>query len=116
MLRISYYATASTDSAAYIIGGETYSDGYEYVSTIGEYKNNKWTKFGDLSKARKYSSAIFHNGEYIIVGGRVLVEGKSVIDSNKVLGFNSHAAKNFKNNQFYVIIFFADASLNPRWN
>ena len=70
VFRIYKYATASTDSAAYIIGGETYSSIFsnEYVSTIGEYKNNKWTKFGDLSKARYYSSAIVHNGEYIIVG------------------------------------------------
>ena len=61
------YATASTDSAAYIIGG--HGTGYQSVSTIAEYKNNKWRKFGDLSKARRGSSAIFHNGEYIIVGG-----------------------------------------------
>ena len=67
MFRICWYATASTDSAAYIIGGYGYSG---YVSTIAEYKNNKWRKFGDLSKARDDSSAIFHNGEYIIVGGQ----------------------------------------------
>ena len=67
MFRIWNYATASTDSAAYIIGG---SDGwYSYVSTIAEYKNNKWRKFGDLTKKRINSSAIFFNGEYIIVGG-----------------------------------------------
>ena len=72
MLRIYSYATASTDSAAYIIGG---SNG-GYVSTIAEYKNNKWRKFGDLSKARHYSSAIFHNGEYIIVGGYVEDRGR----------------------------------------
>ena len=68
MFRISGYATASTDSAAYIIGG--YYD-WSYFSTIAEYKNNKWRKFGDLSKARSSSSAIFHNEEYIIVGGNV---------------------------------------------
>ena len=65
MFRISNYATASTDSAAYIIGGNG------YVSTIAEYKNNKWRKFGDLTKKRKFSSAIFYNGEYIVVGGYV---------------------------------------------
>ena len=67
MFRIIQYATASTDSAAYIIGG--YGGGY--VSTIAEYKNNKWRKFGDLTKKRHSSSAIFYNGEYIIVGGVV---------------------------------------------
>ena len=65
MFRISNYATASTDSAAYIIGGNG------YVSTIAEYKNNKWRKFGDLTKGKAYSSAIFFNGEYIIVGGEI---------------------------------------------
>ena len=70
MFRISGYATASTDSAAYIIGG---IDGdWNSVSTIAEYKNNKWKKFGDLTKTRWSSSAIFFNGEYIIVGGYVL--------------------------------------------
>ena len=66
MFRISHYATASTDSAAYIIGGW---NGDSRVSTIAEYKNNNWRKFGDLSKARYSSSAISFNGEYIIVGG-----------------------------------------------
>ena len=65
MFRIWGYATASTDSAAYIIGG--YGD--DYVSTIAEYKNNKWRKFGDLTKKRGISSAIFFNGEYTIFGG-----------------------------------------------
>ena len=69
MLRIYAYATASTDSAAYIIGGY---DGYgSYVSTIAEYKNNQWRKFGDLTKPKDSSSAILYNGEYIIVGGGV---------------------------------------------
>ena len=73
MFRIYGYATASTDSAAYIIGGYSYPN---YVSTIGEYKNNKWRKFGDLTKKRGYSSAIFYNGEYIIVGGDVDPSGR----------------------------------------
>ena len=72
MLRICSYATASTDSAAYIIGG--YGD--DHVSTIAEYKNNKWRKFGDLTKKRNYSSAIFYNGEFIVVGGYVEDDGR----------------------------------------
>ena len=69
MLRISNYATASTDSAAYIIGGRNGS--WEYVSTIAEYKNNKWRKIGNLNEPKSKLSAIFNNGEYIVVGGRV---------------------------------------------
>ena len=65
ILRISDYATASTDSAAYIIGG--YGGGY--ISTIAQFKNNKWLKIGDLNEKKHYLSAIFRDGEYLIVGG-----------------------------------------------
>ena len=64
--RIYAYATASTDSAAYIIGGRG-SDGR--ISTIGQYKNNKWLNIGDLKEKKSSLSATFHNGEYLIVGG-----------------------------------------------
>ena len=66
MLRISSYATASTDSAAYVIGGY---NGFENVSTIAEYKNNKWRKIGELNEPKSALSAISYNGEYIVVGG-----------------------------------------------
>ena len=66
MLRISYYATASTDSAAYMIGGHDVSHG---VSTIAQFKNNKWLKIGYLNERKSSLSAIFHDGEYLIVGG-----------------------------------------------
>ena len=69
MFRIYGYATASTDSAAYIIGG--YIGGGERVSTIAEYKNNKWRKIGNLNEPKSFLSAIFNNGEYIVVGGSV---------------------------------------------
>ena len=68
LLRISHYATASTDSAAYIIGGYK---GDDYVSTIAEYKNNKWRAIGNLNEPKSSLSAIFNNGEYIVVGGNV---------------------------------------------
>ena len=68
MFRISQYATASTDSAAYIIGG---LNGSRYVSTIAEYKNNKWREIGNLNESKYRLSAIFNNGEYIVVGGEV---------------------------------------------
>ena len=68
MLRISNYATASTDTAAYIIGGY---NGDEKVSTIAEYKNNKWRTIGNLNEPKSSLSVIFDNGEYIVVGGNV---------------------------------------------
>ena len=68
MFRIYKYATASTDSAAYIIGGY---DGDDYVSTIAQYKNNKWRRIGNLNEPKSGPSVIFNNGEYIVVGGYV---------------------------------------------
>ena len=69
LLRISHYATASTDSAAYIIGG--FNQNYDIVSTIAEYKNNNWREIGYLNEPKYALSAIFNNGEYIVVGGNV---------------------------------------------
>ena len=71
MLRISNYATASTDSAAYIIGGYGGCIGVEKVSTIAEYKNNKWRKIGNLNEPKTHLSAIFNNEEHIVLGGWV---------------------------------------------
>ena len=66
ILRISNYATASTDSAAYIIGGTV---GRESISTIAQFKNNQWLEIGGLKERKDELSAIFHDGEYLIVGG-----------------------------------------------
>ena len=68
MFRISHYATASTNIAAYIIGGY---DGSNQVSTIAEFKNNNWQNIGNLKEPKEGLSAIFHDGEHMIVGGRV---------------------------------------------
>ena len=67
MLSIYGYATASTDIAAYILGG--HDDNDNAVSTIAEYRNDKWTKYGDLRSKRYRASAIFLNGEHLIIGG-----------------------------------------------
>ena len=42
---------------------------YNGVSTIAEYRNDKWTKFGDLRTKRYRASTILINGEHIIIGG-----------------------------------------------
>ena len=67
MLRISHYATAATDSAAYIIGGSSWRQ--ETVSTIAEYMNSQWREIGNLHEPKYSLSAIFMNEEYIVVGG-----------------------------------------------
>ena len=66
ILRISNYGTASTDSAAYIIGGY---GGDGRISTIAQFQNNEWQKIGDLKEVKSDTSAIVHNGEYLIIGG-----------------------------------------------
>ena len=66
IFRIAQYATASTDTAAFILGGH---DGEDRISTIAEYKNNEWSKIGDLNGAKSSLSAILHNEEYLVVGG-----------------------------------------------
>ena len=71
IFRISHYATASTDTATFILGGlggSLWGD-YERISTIAEYKNNEWSKIGDLNGAKSGTSAILHNEEYLVVGG-----------------------------------------------
>ena len=67
MLSIYGYTTASTDIAAYILGGNDDCD--KKVSTIAEYRNDKWTKYGDLRSKRYRASTLFLNGEHIIFGG-----------------------------------------------
>ena len=67
ILRIWGYATASTDSAAYIVGGYSYK--YGRVSIIAQFKNNQWLKIGDLNENKYNLAAICQNGETFIVGG-----------------------------------------------
>ena len=69
LFRIYAYSTAATDTAAYIIGGRI-GDTY-WLSTIAEFKNNKWRKFGNLTTARRLHSSISFGGETIILGGDV---------------------------------------------
>ena len=80
MLRISHYATASTDSAAYIIGGWN----GDYVSTIAEYKNNKWRKIGNLNEPKIYPSAIFNNGKHIVIDSRLGIPGPGALVSSRL--------------------------------
>ena len=65
MLRISNYATASTNTAAYIIGGF----GSKPVSTIAEFPNGQWRDTGNLNEPKSSLSSIFYGGQYMVVGG-----------------------------------------------
>ena len=70
MLRIFCYSTASTETAAYFIGGEDI--GEKYISTIAEFKDDEWRKIGDLAKARSSPSSISIGDETVILGGIAL--------------------------------------------
>ena len=60
---ISYYSTAATSDAAYIIGG------YPYYSTIAEFKDNQWRKLGDLEQQRYGHGSISDGLRTMVVGG-----------------------------------------------
>ena len=70
MFRIFCYSTASTETAAYFIGGEDV--GGHYFSTIAEFKDDEWRKVGDLAKARSSPSSISIGDETVILGGYAL--------------------------------------------
>ena len=57
------YSTASTDDAAYIIGGA------DIYNTIAEYRNNQWRNLGSLTKGRFYHGSITIGQETMIIGG-----------------------------------------------
>ena len=70
IFRISNYGKASTDFAAYILGGfigPTYPNWR--TSTIAQFQNNEWRKIGDLREVKSDTYAILHDGEYWIIGG-----------------------------------------------
>ena len=69
IFRISNYGTASTDSAAYILGGYYDLNGNQRTSTIAQFQNNEWQKIGELNEVKSDSSAVLHDGEYLIIGG-----------------------------------------------
>ena len=57
------YSTASTDVAAFIIGG------VDVYDTIAEFRNNQWRILGFLTKGRRYHGSITVGQETMIIGG-----------------------------------------------
>ena len=61
------YSTASTDDAAYIIGGH---DVYNTcIDTIAEFRNNQWRNLGSLTRGRYGHGSITIGQETMIIGG-----------------------------------------------
>ena len=64
------YSTASTDDAAYIIGGENGGDGRPGdQKTIAEFRNNQWRNLGSLTTGRRYHGSITNGRDTMIIGG-----------------------------------------------
>ena len=76
ILSISGYSTASTEDAAYIIGGHAFSSSTDfyaessYVNTIAEFKNDQWRQLGNpLSLGRRYHGSITVGDQTMVIGG-----------------------------------------------
>ena len=63
--RISHYAVASTDNAAFIIGGY----GTDRLDIIAKFQDNHWTRYGSLKAVRNYHGTITSGDQTMIIGG-----------------------------------------------
>lgn len=66
--RVYYYSTGTTIDAAYIIGGYQGSD---FSTTIARFKDNAWSKAGDLTQGRQYHGSLSVGDRTMVIGGRV---------------------------------------------
>ena len=67
ILRISYYATSSTENSVYIIGG--YIASPSSTPIIAEYQNDEWHNVGNLKQARIGHGAITSGSLTMVIGG-----------------------------------------------
>ena len=71
-LRISHYATTSTEESVYIIGGWIAENGRttDYrTPVIAEYKSDRWYNAGNLYQTRHAHGAITSGSLTMIIGG-----------------------------------------------
>ena len=62
---IAYYAVASTDNAAFIIGGWDTSR----LDIIAKFQDNQWTRYGSLKAGRSNHGTITSGDQTMIIGG-----------------------------------------------
>ena len=60
---------ASTDNAAFIIGGRTDGGESNHIDIIAKFQDNEWTKYGSLKSARYCHGSITNDDKTMIVGG-----------------------------------------------
>ena len=63
---MSYYAVASTDQAAFFIGGY---DGSSAIPIIAKYINDAWYLHGHLKRRRTAHGSIISGTATIVIGG-----------------------------------------------
>ena len=63
--RITCYAVASTDNAAFIIGGYDPSR----IDIIAKFQDNQWTRYGSLKAVRYAPGTITKGDQTMIIGG-----------------------------------------------
>ena len=56
----------SIKNSVIVFGG---IDGSDDVSTVAQFKENTWTKLGDLNQSRFAHNCIFFGSEILVVGG-----------------------------------------------
>ena len=64
--KISGYSVASTNDAAFLIGGWT---GSSALDVIAQFKDNAWSLYGNLQKPRNSHASITSGDMTIIIGG-----------------------------------------------
>ena len=60
------YAVASTENAAYIIGGY---HSYNIIDIIAKFQDNQWTRYGSLKATRRLHGSITSGDRTMIIGG-----------------------------------------------
>ena len=65
--RISQYAVASTNNAAFIIGG--YDESSTGINIIAKFQDNQWTRYGSLKTSRRLHGSIQSGDLTMIIGG-----------------------------------------------
>ena len=64
--KISHSSVASTNEAAFVIGGWT---GSSNLDVIAQFKDNAWSLYGNLQKPRNYHASITSGDMTMIIGG-----------------------------------------------
>ena len=67
--RIIEYSVASTDEAAFIIGGYS-SPMSARLDLIAQFKDETWALYGNLRKGRSDHRSITFDGKTMVIGGR----------------------------------------------